>query len=49
MKIFKEELSTKSKEEIDKAFEEFKEDKLDISILPEQYIDFTTVEMNTVK
>lgn len=49
LKIFKEELSTKSKEEIDKAFEEFKEDKLDISILPEQYIDFTTVEMNKVK
>lgn len=49
LKIFREELSTKSKEEINKAFEEFKEDKLDISILPEQYIDFTTVEMNKVK
>lgn len=49
LKIFREELSTKSKEEIDKAFEEFKEDKLDISILPEQYIDFTTAEMNKVK
>ena len=49
LEIFREELSTKSKEEIDKAFENFKEDKLDISMLPSEYMDMTTIEMNKVK
>lgn len=49
LEIFREGLSKKSKEEIDKAFEDFKEDKLDISILPKQYMDMTTVEINKVK